>query len=339
MSHRVGEHFVLGFHGFTLPDWVREFEREFGLGGLILFDRDIARGGARNIESPDQVRALCAETHALPSHPLVFIDQEGGKVRRLKPAAGFRELPSAADFSKLPPEEARRLTTESFSEMKRLGIDYNLAPVVDLNTNPSNPNIGAIERSFSADASEVERCALLQGEVAESVGLGLCLKHYPGLGGAATDSHLALTDITGTVSDAQLRVFVELCDRMFGSAILLSHGIERNWDERWPVSVSVPAIAKLRAALPEALLLTDDLQMKGLQAICTTEAASLRALRAGVDLLCIGNNLLQQEQECFRAAEQVRRDELADPELATRLSASRERIAHRKALVASCRAD
>ena len=86
---RVGEHFMLGFHGFAVPDWVREFEREFGLGGLILFDRDVARGGPRNIEGPEQVRALCAEIHALDSRPLVFIDQEGGKVRRLKPAAGF----------------------------------------------------------------------------------------------------------------------------------------------------------------------------------------------------------------------------------------------------------
>ena len=126
---------MLGFHGFALPEWVREFEREFGLGGLILFDRDVHRGGSRNIEGPEQVRALCASIHALASAPLVFIDQEGGKVRRLKPAAGFRELPSAADYARLPDTEARRLARESFAEMKALGIDFNLAPVADLDTN------------------------------------------------------------------------------------------------------------------------------------------------------------------------------------------------------------
>jgi beta-N-acetylhexosaminidase len=329
----VGEHFIVGFHGFAIPDWVRAFEREFGLGGVILFDRDVARGGPRNIESPDQVRALCAEVHALASHPLVFIDQEGGKVRRLKPAAGFKELPSARDFAHLAPDEAHRLARESFSEMKQLGIDFDLAPVVDLDTNPDNPNIGAIARSFSADPSEVWRCALLQGEVAREVGLGLCLKHYPGLGGASTDSHLALTDITGTVSDAQRRLFLELCGEIFGSAILLSHGIERSWDAQWPVSVSEPAIAALRAALPDALLLTDDLQMKGLQAICSTEVASLRALSAGIDLLCIGNNLLDQPNECAGVAEELRRGAASDPGLAARLARSRERIASRKALL------
>ncbi len=335
MTLRVGEHFVLGFHGGTLPKWVLEFEREFGLGGLILFDRDVHRGGPRNIEGPEQLRTLCAAIHALESRPLVFVDQEGGKVRRLKPAAGFRDWPSAADFTTLSPAQARRLTIESFSEMKTLGIDFNLAPVVDLNSNPSNPNIGAIGRSFSADPSEVRRCALVQGEVARSVGLGLCLKHYPGLGGATTDSHRALTDITDTISDAQQQLFLELADRTFGSAILLSHGIVRTWDERWPVSVSEPAIGNLRAALPEVLLITDDLQMQGLQAICTTEAASLRALKAGVDLLCVGNNLLDQQDECFRAAEQLRRGAQADPALATRLASARGRIRSRKALVAA----
>jgi len=333
VSDSVGEHFLLGFRGFAIPDWVRDFEREFGLGGLLLFDRDVERGGPRNIESPDQVRALCGEIHALASRPLVFIDQEGGRVRRLKPAAGFRELPSAADFAALPPGEARRLARESFAEMKQLGIDFDLAPVVDLNTNPDNPNIGAIGRSFSADPAVVRRCARLLSEEAQAVGLGLCLKHYPGLGGATTDSHLALTDITGAFSEAQRELFLELCAATFGAAILLSHGVVRTWDERYPVSVSEPAIRALRAELPDALLVTDDLQMKGLQAICTTEVASLRALAAGVDLVCIGNNLLVQQDECFRVAAQLRARIADDAARAARLASSRERIARRKELV------
>jgi beta-N-acetylhexosaminidase len=137
------------------------------------------------------------------------------------------------------------------------------------------------------------------------------------------------------VSDAERELFVSLCAETFGGAILISHGIVRAWDERWPVSVSTPAIAALRAALPEALLVTDDIQMKGLQAVCTTEAASLRALSAGVDLLCIGNNLLVQQDECFRVAAQLRGELSADPALAARLASSRDRIARRKALVAA----
>lgn len=334
MSVPVGEHFVLGFRGAALPDWVREFEREFGLGGLLLFDRDVERGGPRNIESPQQVRALCSEIHALAARPLVFVDQEGGKVRRLKAAAGFRELPSAADFARLPHADAARIAGESFTEMKELGIDYDLAPVVDLNTNPSNPNIGALGRSFSADPAEVRRCVRILSDAAQAVGLGLCLKHYPGLGGATTDSHLALTDISA-VSDTERELFVALCEETFGHAILLSHGIVRAWDEHWPVSISSPAIEGLRAALPEALFITDDLQMQGLQLVCPTGAASLRALSAGVDLLCIGNNLMRQADECFAVARELRARLPDDPALSARLARSRERIARRKALVSA----
>ena len=169
---------------------------------------------------------------------------------------------------------------------------------------------------------------------AEAVGLGLCLKHYPGLGGATTDSHLALTDISA-VSDAERELFVSLCEETFGSAILLSHGIVRAWDGQWPISVSAPAIERLRAALPEALFITDDLQMQGLQAVCTTEAASLRALSAGVDLLCIGNNLMRQADECFAVANELRLALVDDSALAAQLARSRERIARRKSLVST----
>src|SRR5262249_58144601 len=118
-------------------------------------------------------------------------------------------------------------------------------------------------------------------------------------------------------------------------AMLLSHGLVRTWDERWPVSVSEPAIRSLRKSLPEALLITDDLQMMGLQAICTTQVASRRALTAGVDLLCIGNNLMDQQSESFPAAEALRRELATDPVLGARLAESRVRIERRKGLVAS----
>ncbi len=150
----------------------------------MLFDRDIARGGTtRNIESPEQLRSLCAAIHSLPSRPLIFVDQEGGLVRRLKPERGFRDLPSPAEVAGLGDVEARDVVTASFAEMKELGIDFNLAPVVDLNVNPQNPNIGALRRSFSADSEEVRRCVAIYDDAARRVGLGLCLKHFQDLEG------------------------------------------------------------------------------------------------------------------------------------------------------------
>lgn len=326
---------MLGFRGLTLPAWVGEFAAEFGLGGLILFDRDVQLGGLRNVESPAQLRALCAAIHALPGRPLVFVDQEGGRVRRLKAAAGFRELPSARAFAALPQGEAQRLARASCAEMKSLGIDFDLAPVIDLDTNPDNPNIGKLERAYSADLAEVRRCARLLGEAARAVGLGLCVKHYPGLGGARMDSHLALTDLSGLVSSEQERLFSELGAELPGEAALLSHGFVREWDAERPCSISPAAVARLRAAWPGALLITDDLQMQGLQGASGTVDAALRAIGAGVDLVCIGNNLLAQAEECVEAARRARELTARDATLAAKLAASRERIAARKAFAAA----
>jgi len=321
---------MLGFRGSSPPKWLLEFEARFGLGGVVLFDRDLEQGGPRNVENPEQLASLCAALHALPSRPLVCIDQEGGRVRRLKPERGFRELPSARAFALLDPAEAKRLADASYAEMAGLGIDIDLAPVVDLDTNPDNPNIGAIERSFSDDPKEVSRCVGILDAAARGAGLQLCLKHYPGLGGARTDSHLELTDVTGTVSPQQRRLFNELCSSTAGSAIMLSHAIDRERDPKWPASVSQREIGELRRALPAALLVTDDLQMQGLRQLCSTPEAVARSLRAGVDLVCIGNNLAVEESECVEAAEALAGHLEQEPQLDAILLAAQARVQIRK---------
>lgn len=305
---RTGELFILGFRGTSLPGWLREFESEYGLGGVILFDYDVpTRTRGRNVESPEQLAALCAELHALPSRPLVFVDQEGGRVRRLAAELGFAPLPSARAFAALAVDERRRIAHQSFSEMRRLGIDFDLAPVIDADTNPDNPNIGRIERSFSPDLAAVRANAELLGEVARACGLQLCLKHYPGLGGAVVDSHLELTELDGRFDPAQEALFSELAPALPGQAVLLSHGLVRSWDPDWPVSISAVAIERLRRAAPGLLLISDDLQMEGLRSCCTLEQACVRGIDAGLDLLCIGNNLRYEESAAGAAAAAVER--------------------------------
>src|SRR2546429_1133930 len=166
---RIGELFILGFFGKTVPVWLKEFAARYGLGGVILFDYSCrTQQYDNNIESPEQVQRLCREIAALPSGPMVFIDQEGGLVRRLKESRGFAPLPSAKEFNHLAPDRKRAILTASFAEMRRLGIHYDFAPVVDVDYKPENPNIGRIKRSFSADLVEVEANALLASEVARA---------------------------------------------------------------------------------------------------------------------------------------------------------------------------
>ncbi|WP_291856601.1 glycoside hydrolase family 3 N-terminal domain-containing protein [Bradyrhizobium sp.] len=330
----IGELFILGFFGKTVPAWLREFAGRYGLGGVILFDYSCRTlQYDNNIESPDQMRRLCAEIAALPSGPMVFIDQEGGLVRRLKEDRGFAPLPSAKEFNHLALGQKRAILTASFAEMRQLGIHYDFTPVIDVNYNPDNPNIGGIKRSYSADIAEVEANALLASEVARAERIGLCLKHFPGIGGARVDSHQAFMDISDALAPEQEELFYSLAPKMFGDAVLVSHAIVRQWGGDQPMTLSAAGLGRLRRRLPDTLLITDDMQMQGLQKALGTREACLRSLKAGIDMLCIGNNLFDQEQEMAGIAECVA-DGLREGALSgSAVANSIVRIGSRKALL------
>jgi beta-N-acetylhexosaminidase len=302
----IGELFILGFFGRVVPPWLREFAARHGLGGVILFDYSCRTGKYdNNIESPEQLRGLCAAISALPSGPMVFIDQEGGLVRRLKEDRGFRPPPSAREFNLLAPDVKRTLLAASLDELRALGIHYNFAPAIDVDYNPANPNIGKIKRSYSVDIHEVEANALLAGEAARDAGVGLCLKHFPGIGGADVDSHQDFMDLAEVLVPEQEALFYSLAPKIFGDAVLVSHAIVRQWDSENPATLSQAAIGRLRAHLPDTLLISDDMQMQGLQKAFGTREASVRSVKAGIDMLCIGNNLLDQEQEMSGIADEL----------------------------------
>jgi beta-N-acetylhexosaminidase len=331
----VGELFILGFHGKVIPTWLTEFAARFGLGGVILFDYSCqTRQYDNNIASPAQVQSLCAEIAALPSQPLVFIDQEGGLVRRLKETSGFQPLPSARDFNLLATADKQAMLAASYGELRRLGIRYNFAPVIDVDYNPDNPNIGRIKRSYSADIGEVEANARLVDAAARQAGIGLCLKHFPGIGGANVDSHLEFMDISDALRPEQEELFYALAPQIHGDAVLVSHAIVREWDARHPMTLSGGGIGRLRRRLPETLLITDDMQMQGLQKAFGNRAASLQAIAAGMDMICIGNNLFDQEQEMAGIAAAIAsavQDGALDQAAVQR---SFERVRKRKALLA-----
>ena len=332
----IGELFILGFFGKTVPSWLKEFAGRYGLGGVILFDYSCqTREYDNNIDSPEQLRALCAEIAALPSAPMVFIDQEGGLVRRLKDSRGFASLPSAKEFNHLAPDQKRAVLTASFAEMRRLGIHYDFAPVIDVDYNPDNPNIGRIKRSYSADIAEVKANALLASEVARAQRIGLCLKHFPGIGGAVVDSHQEFMDISDALRPEQEELFYSLAPKMFGDAVLVSHAIVRQWDRDNPMTLSAAGLGRLRSRLPDTLLVTDDMQMQGLQKAMGTREASLRSLKAGMDMVCIGNNLFDQEQEMATIAgyieESLRDGILSGPAIEKSIA----RVGRRKALLAA----
>lgn len=300
----IGELFIVGFYGKSIPQWVKDFATQYGIGGVVLFDYSCQiKCYENNIGSPEEVHQLCQEIHELPTSPLVFIDQEGGLVSRFKENKGFAPLPSQHQINLMQHEDKYKILMTSYKEMQWLGVNYNFAPVIDINYNPNNPSIGLRERSYSEDICNVVANTLLVDEVAKKCHIGLCLKHFPGIGGAEVDSHNQIMDLSHGLVLEQENLFYELAPKVNGNALLVSHAIINQWDKNLPITTSLSAIKRLRDRLPHTLIISDDMQMEGLQKFMSTQDAAYSALAAGTDMVCVGNNLLNEESNMLTIAQ------------------------------------
>ena len=293
----IGQMLLVGFRGAELSDdapILREI-REHNLGGVILFDRDAQlRTWDRNVVSPDQVRALTARLRAEAATPLfIAVDQEGGRVRRLKEERGFPPSPSAKTMGQGALEGTRREGERIGALLADLGINLNFAPVVDVDVNPQSPAIGALERSFSADPGQVALHAQAFAQGLRARGVLPCLKHFPGHGSAMADSHLGLTDISRTWTPRELIPYETLIPLKASPLIMCGHLYLRQFDPDYPCTLS-PAVLTtlLRERLGfDGVIVSDDMQMRAIADHYGLDEAVLRAVEAGVDILVFGNNL------------------------------------------------
>ncbi|HKL18642.1 MAG TPA: glycoside hydrolase family 3 N-terminal domain-containing protein, partial [Halalkalibaculum sp.] len=166
LDEKIGQMLKVGFRGLSVDENspIVEDIRKYHIGGVVLFDYDVPRDTAlRNISSPGQVQNLVQDLQRFADIPLIIaIDQEGGRVARLKTRYGFEKSVSAQYLGSLQnADSTRKYAHQTGQTLSELGINTNLAPVVDVNINPENPVIGGIERSFSDDPSVVTRHARL----------------------------------------------------------------------------------------------------------------------------------------------------------------------------------
>ena len=287
---------MVGFRGLTIePDDPITRALNAGLGGVILFDQDQVTG-TRNIESPDQLAALTASLRAAtPGSLLIAIDQEGGRVSRLKPARGFPETRSQGEIGATDdPDEAFKAGLAMGETMASVGIDFDLAPVVDINVNPANPAIGALDRSFSDDPAVVAAMAEAEIHGLHDHGIRAAIKHFPGLGSASANTDLESVDVTNTWTEEELVPYEILIAAGLPDAVMSGHIVNDALDPGVPASLSVETIeGVLRGRLGwTGAVITDDL---GAEAIATRyerdEAVAL-ALEAGNDLLLFANQTI-----------------------------------------------
>jgi len=297
LKQKVGQLLMIGFRGYKVANMshiVRDIT-EYNLGGVILFDVDVPTGRAvRNIESANQVRALNNSLQQMSSAPLLIaIDQEGGRVARLKPIHGFPETVSAEYLGKLDSTDTTRAYAEEQTALlSNLGFNVNFAPVVDLNTNPDNPVIGSIERSYGANPERVTKHASIVIEEHQKHDILPVIKHFPGHGSAWNDSHLGMADVTDTWVDAELTPYRNLAETDYHFGVMTAHVLNENLDEELPATLSSAIqTGLLRNSIGfDGLLFSDDMQMEAIRSYYGLEFSIEHALNAGVDMLVFGNN-------------------------------------------------
>lgn len=302
IDFKIGQMLKAGFRGLTIEESthiIRDIE-DYYLGAVVLFDYDVpTRTPVRNVQSPNQLRELISDLQDHAATPLlVTIDQEGGRVDRLKPDYGFPQSVSAQFLGDTDNEDTTNMYGEITAQvLKDLGINTNLAPVVDVNLNPENPIIGTIERSFSADPEKVTEHAQLFIRSHHKHGVLTTLKHFPGHGSSKADSHLGLVDVTGVWSEDELIPYRNLIESGDVDIIMTAHIFNENWDSEYPATLSNYVIdGILRDQLGfDGVIFSDDMQMDAVRSYYGLETAIEKTINAGVDVLGFANNSIYDE--------------------------------------------
>ncbi len=286
LRRQIGQLLIAGFNGGAVPTELRSLAREFSLGGVILF--------ARNIEEPEQVAELTYEAARLvPDLPAwVSIDQEGGRVARLK--APFTEWPPMAALGRSGDASlAERFARALAFELKAVGITLDYAPVLDVHTNPKNPVIG--DRALAEKAEEVARLGSAIIRVLQQEGIAACGKHFPGHGDTSVDSHLELPLVEHPPERLRQVEFIPFRAAVEAevATIMTAHVFVPSLDDQVPATLSKKIVGLLRDELGyQGVILSDDLEMKAIAGRYDVADAAVRAVAAGCDgvLICGANH-------------------------------------------------
>jgi beta-N-acetylhexosaminidase len=297
LEKKIGQMLMVGFHGIQAPkgSQICQDIQQYHLGAVILFDYNpVDKRKPKNIASKKQLAKLTQELQACSADRklLIAVDQEGGKVQRLKSKYGFYgQFPKASAVSKMDQHEIKEIYTRMSKELKSVGINYDLAPVVDLDINRKNHVIHGLGRSFGKDPKIVAQYARTFIDAMHSHGVLTSLKHFPGHGSSVGDTHKGFVDVTNLWNEVELEPYRLLKDK--ADTVMVAHVFNKRIDEKYPASLSFETITKLlRWRLGyHGVVITDDLQMGAISKKYGLKHTLKLAINAGDDILLIGNQL------------------------------------------------
>jgi len=310
MNHppRYGRLLVIGFDGHEIPGWLEGFADKYGLGGIILF--------ARNCPDAKTVKSLAEEAKAkLTDHldgwtPLVMVDQEGGRVERIK--RGVSHMPAAAALSGMSLEEVETLSKIQGMELRMLGVEVNLAPVCDVLSVGESGVIG--DRSFGEDPHVVGNYSAAAVRGLTAAGIGSCAKHFPGHGSSTVDTHLgAAMDGRGltSIEKRDLAPFKRVV-KAGVPMVMASHIIYSAVDPRPATRSEFWLIEILRNRLAfDGVTISDDMEMVGAREGADPVAVAADSINAGCDLLIYGG-MLGERVDIFNLVEGLAREVLSE---------------------------
>jgi beta-N-acetylhexosaminidase len=297
LADKVGQLLLVGIRGTSTTDELRDFLLEVKPGGIVLFERDGPGSDTliRNIASPKQLKQLTTSLQAAAPTPLfIAIDAEGGRVDRLRPDKGFStQTLSVKTLGNQPIASTTKVANQIASELASLGINFNFAPVVDVNINKDSPAIGKLGRSYSADPTIVTSHANAFINAHHEHHIITSLKHFPGHGSAGSDTHLGLVEITSTYQpEVELAPYKSLIASGYQDTIMTAHVIHEAYDTV-PATLSPIFITKLlREELGyDGVVISDDMQMGAIADTYGLAEAAIMSLQAGVDIILIANQI------------------------------------------------
>lgn len=304
---KIGQMILIGLPQTRVDPNVLEAVKSGKIGSILLFEKNIP---AKN--SYLELKKVLWTYQKAATIPLfISVDQEGGKVNRLKEKYGFPRSVSAAKLGKYSLDSVRFYTQVTATTLAGLGFNVNFAPVVDLSVNPDNPAIAKPERSFSSNPDSVSMYASEVIKEHRKAGVITVLKHFPGHGSSKDDTHLGIADVTKTWSEAELIPYETLLDSGEVDAIMTAHIVNKNLDENGlPGTLSKKITTDLlRNRLNyEGVVFSDDMQMHAITKHYPLEESIRLAIDAGVDILLFSNNIQgSQERTVDKVHEIIRK--------------------------------
>jgi len=297
LEQKIGQMLMVGFHGTSAKpgSQICKDIGEYNLGAVILFDfNPVDKSKPKNIASKAQVIRLTRELQACSRDGklLIAVDQEGGRVQRLKSRYGFYgKFPKAADVVKSGTVQMKKTYEKMAKELKSVGINYDLAPVVDLDINPKNHVIHGLGRSFGKDPKTVRKYASIFIDAMHRYGVLTSLKHFPGHGSSVGDTHKGFVDVTNLWKPVELEPYRLLNHK--ADTVMVAHVFNKKLDAKYPATLSKKTVdGLLRKKLGfDGVVITDDLQMGAISKKYGLKTTLQLAIHAGDDILLFGNQL------------------------------------------------